>query len=158
MDYFKNGSKMWRWLLVFVWMFLIYLFSAQPANTSNNISLGLIDKVFSIFGFSIHTDLALLNIMNFVIRKAAHLFIYLILGGLITNALWPYRLTKGSLVLLSITIGSSYAAIDEFHQLFVAGRSGQISDVLLDSCGVLIGVILVSSLLFHKSALIKHDQ
>lgn len=38
--------------------------------------------------------------------------------------------------------GALYAASDEFHQLFVPGRSGQISDVLLDSAGVCFGVLL----------------
>lgn len=33
-----------------------------------------------------------------------------------------------------------YAASDEIHQLFVPGRSGQLSDVILDSAGALAGV------------------
>ena len=33
-----------------------------------------------------------------------------------------------------------YAAIDEIHQLFVPGRSGEIKDVLIDSCGSFIGI------------------
>lgn len=157
MNYFKYMSKSKRWLLVIVWMIIIFLFSAQPATASNNLSLGVIDQLLSFLGFSIDADLELMNTINFMIRKGAHLFVYLILGGLITNALWSYRLTKGSLLILSCIIGSSFAASDEFHQLFVDGRSGQISDVLLDSLGVVIGVLLVSSLLFSRSALSKRD-
>ena len=37
-------------------------------------------------------------------------------------------------------IAAAYAATDEFHQLFVPGRSGQLSDVILDSAGALAGV------------------
>ena len=33
---------------------------------------------------------------------------------------------------------------DEVHQLFVPGRSGQISDVILDSAGALAGVLVLS--------------
>ena len=39
--------------------------------------------------------------------------------------------------------GTFYAGTDEFHQLFVPGRSGQITDVILDSCGVLTGVLVM---------------
>ena len=35
-----------------------------------------------------------------------------------------------------------YAALDEIHQLFVPNRSGQVRDVLIDSVGILIGIIL----------------
>ena len=38
-----------------------------------------------------------------------------------------------------LMIGSCYAASDEIHQLFVSGRAGMISDVLIDSVGVLVG-------------------
>ena len=37
-------------------------------------------------------------------------------------------------------IAALYAASDEIHQLFVPGRSGQLSDVILDSAGALAGV------------------
>ena len=48
--------------------------------------------------------------------------------------------------LLYWLIGSFYAASDELHQLFVPGRSGEIKDVLLDSLGVLLGVLLLGLL------------
>ena len=37
---------------------------------------------------------------------------------------------------------TAYAASDEFHQLFVTGRSAQVRDVLIDSCGALCGLAL----------------
>ena len=37
-------------------------------------------------------------------------------------------------------IAALYAAYDEIHQLLVPGRSGQLSDVILDSAGALAGV------------------
>ena len=41
-------------------------------------------------------------------------------------------------------IAALYAATDEFHQLFVPGRSGQISDVILDSAGALAGLLILA--------------
>lgn len=35
-----------------------------------------------------------------------------------------------------------YAASDEFHQLFVPGRAGLITDVCIDSAGALLGILL----------------
>ena len=37
-------------------------------------------------------------------------------------------------------MAAAYAASDEFHQLFVEGRAGRVSDVLIDSAGALAGV------------------
>ena len=41
-------------------------------------------------------------------------------------------------------IAALYAAADEFHQLFVPGRSGQVSDVMLDSAGALAGLLILA--------------
>ena len=38
-------------------------------------------------------------------------------------------------------IGTAYAVTDEFHQAFVPGRSCELRDVVIDSCGVLTGVL-----------------
>ena len=37
----------------------------------------------------------------------------------------------------------AYAALDEYHQMFVPGRSAEVRDVLIDSIGIFAGVILV---------------
>ena len=41
-----------------------------------------------------------------------------------------------------------YAATDEIHQLFVAGRTGKWQDVLLDSSGALAGLLLAMFMLW----------
>ena len=46
--------------------------------------------------------------------------------------------------------GTIYAATDEIHQLFVPGRSGQVRDVLIDSCGVFIGVMVVTWIVSYR--------
>ena len=43
-----------------------------------------------------------------------------------------------------------YACTDEIHQLFIEGRSGEIRDILVDSTGALIGMVLVSIILKIK--------
>ena len=49
---------------------------------------------------------------------------------------------KRKYVLLASIICIIYALTDEFHQTFIDGRSGQISDVFLDSSGSLIATVV----------------
>ena len=49
--------------------------------------------------------------------------------------------------ILSFLFSVIYALSDEFHQTFVPGRDGNIVDVLIDSSGALVG-ILVSCIVY----------
>ena len=46
-------------------------------------------------------------------------------------------------ILISIGLAFLYACSDEIHQLFVNGRSGEFTDVLLDTCGAGFGILVV---------------
>src|ERR671914_2946165 len=71
-----------------------------------------------------------------VLRKLAHVGEYAILGGLL------YRAVRREPA--AIALGSLYAVTDEVHQSFVAGRNGSPVDWLIDTAGVVAGVLLVS--------------
>jgi VanZ family protein len=71
-----------------------------------------------------------------VLRKLAHLGEYAVLGALLFRALRREP--------TAIALGSLYAVTDEVHQSFVAGRTGSPLDWLLDSVGVVAGVLLLS--------------
>ena len=47
----------------------------------------------------------------------------------------------GKIFLGSILIVMLYAGTDEFHQMFVEGRSGKVTDVLIDTCGAVVGIL-----------------
>lgn len=111
--------------------------------------------------------------MELPIRKSAHALEYALLGLLLTLGLYKgsnhldktvcdkRNLKKrelGVLFLMKDTcfwknylgpwmISILYATSDEFHQLFVPGRSGQITDVCIDSAGAFLGVVLGCELL-----------
>jgi VanZ family protein len=69
-----------------------------------------------------------------ILRKAAHLTEYAILGLLLLRALGR----EGAAFLL----GAAYALTDEIHQHFVHGRHASPVDVAIDSTGVLLGILL----------------
>ena len=71
----------------------------------------------------------------------AHLTEFTILGGLLYTILRRY-ITYGT-VIKTIGLGMLIASLDEFIQLFSPGRSSQISDVLIDTVGIIIGILLV---------------
>ena len=72
--------------------------------------------------------------IDYPVRKCAHAGEYAVLGVLLTMALTDRRR-----VMPAAAIGILY----EFHQRFVPGRSCQLTDVLLDSAGLLAGIMLV---------------
>ena len=79
--------------------------------------------------------------LNRIVRKLAHLTEFTILGSVLYTILRRY-ITYGT-VIKTIGIGILIASLDEFIQLFSPGRSSQLSDVLIDTIGVLSGIILV---------------
>ncbi len=134
-------------LAVLLWMCLIFWFSAKPADESADMSQSVGHLAGELFvrdfqEWKPQEQDAFAERIDHFVRKSAHAAEYVVLGFLLGGmyASWGLRGKKHFFV----TAGSGilYAATDEFHQLFVPGRSGQLSDVLLDSCGVLAGTVL----------------
>ena len=84
---------------------------------------------------------------SFIVRKAAHFTIYLILGLLVSIVLTQKCLNLKQIIIYTVLICMAYAVTDEIHQLVVSGRAGMFTDVLLDSAGVVAGVLLMSLLI-----------
>jgi VanZ like family len=91
-----------------------------------------------IFGLSSIPDLGTgLGTWDLVLRKIAHFCEYAVLGALLLRAL--------AREVLAVAAGIAYAATDELHQHFVAGRHAAVRDVAIDAAGVLAGVLLLQS-------------
>lgn len=81
-------------------------------------------------------------VTNFLVRKTAHFTEYAVLGVLVAHAFDPEHAAEHmrlAAICLALVLVPS---IDETIQLFMAGRSGQVTDVLLDCCGAATGVLL----------------
>jgi VanZ family protein len=99
------------WLPVVVWAAVIFAFSSIPSLSTG---LGTWDTI---------------------LRKAAHMAEYAILGALLLRALGRE--------LPALFFGLAYAVTDEIHQHFVEGRHASPIDVAIDGVGVAIGIFLV---------------
>lgn len=136
------------WAGVVMWMTLIFSLSAQPANQSDALSGQTIRMVARLVipGFSELPQIQQENIVSswqHTARKIAHGLAYFVLGSLCMAALLQHELEMNQRALLALGISIAYAVSDEVHQVFVVGRSCQLSDVGIDTCGASIGILLV---------------
>lgn len=137
-----NMKKKYLWIAVVLWMTAIFAFSARPADLSAKDSRTVGYLVGSIFvpGFenlSAMEQMELVERIDYPVRKISHGTEYAVLAILLFLA-WG----EGNGRRITAWGGASlYAASDEFHQLFVSGRSGQITDVMIDSLGAAVGVV-----------------
>ncbi len=139
------AKKICSLTLLCFWMVCIFAFSAQPAEESSSLSnsvkekvVEVVQRVFPELGEEAakpNRDAALITL----IRKSAHFFAYFLLGILAVWTFACYGLEKRRW-LWALLLCVLYALSDEFHQLFVPGRAGRISDVCIDSAGAALGI------------------
>ncbi|MCI9174984.1 MAG: VanZ family protein [Lachnospiraceae bacterium] len=144
-------KKILTGLLVLGWMGIIFAFSAQNAaessQTSQSLSYRIAEWQNRLFGQE-KTEEELLEQaegMQLVIRKGAHMSEYALLTILLALHLGCYSFPKKRILILAFAAAVCYAATDEFHQLFVPGRAGRITDVCIDGVGCLAGAIFYAA-------------
>ena len=136
-----------RWILYILLgliVFFIWDNSMQNGGSSDGFSL-LFAEIFAhiVNKLGFHGNIWTLNR---IVRKLAHLTEFTILGSLLYTILRRY-ITYGT-VIKTIGLGMFIASLDEFIQRFSPGRSSQFSDILIDTVGVVIG-ILVAKLIYY---------
>ncbi len=107
------------WVLVAVWAGFIFTLSATP-----NLRFVQSDAI------------------DFVVRKAGHMAAFGILAVLLWRAISYSR--QGGAVAVSLALTILYAASDEFHQSFTAGRHASPVDVGIDSIGAVIALLALT--------------
>lgn len=123
-----------------LWMALIFSFSNQKDVESSNVSDSFIDrtvvKIYKIFNENItkEKENEIIEKYTYPIRKLAHYTLYFILGILSFLVVKDYSINK-KLIIYSLLICFLYACSDEFHQLFIIGRSARVLDVIIDTFG-----------------------
>lgn len=141
-----------RWILYIVLCLIVFFIwdnSLQNGGTSDGFSL-----IFAEWLAPIADKLGFYgNIwaLNRIVRKLAHLTEFTILGGVLYVVLRRY--IEYGTVVKTIGVGIVIACLDEFIQLFSLGRSSQLSDVLIDTIGIIIGILVVKLAYY-----ISHDK
>ncbi len=142
------------WILVVIWMMVIFILSDIKGIDSYNKSVGgiatIIDKTVDVTNnvgiTNVSGNKSKINSvskkLNYPVRKSLHAIEYLILTLLLYNAFYQSGVRNKKLIIYSILVCFLYACSDEFHQLF-RERTGQFSDVILDTFGGLLGLFLI---------------
>lgn len=149
----KTVMRMILGIMLAGWMLTIFLFSNQPATESSEISgtisYRLVEDTDEIFNWGLTAD-QIGNIagnIEYPIRKAAHMTEYAILGWLAFAFFYSFEMRQKIRYIAALGFSFCYASTDEFHQLFIPGRSGQFTDVCIDTAGAAIGLLLLAILI-----------
>lgn len=110
------------------------------SNTNGNDSSSQSNFFANIILQFIHIDK---ETLTFLIRKLAHMSEYAILALFTYYALIKIAFNKRIIFQITFLISFLYACSDEFHQLFISGRSGQFTDIIIDSTGCLIMLLFL---------------
>ena len=139
----KNKRLVLAWTLLILWMLFIFIMSSFNGVMSSNQSGSIATLIYNIFNIS-DTEK-----VSFIVRKCAHVSEFFILGILVINLVSKYNVKH--IYLISFIICVLYASSDEFHQLFVPGRSGQVTDIFIDMIGVVLGLSIYCLIKYFKS-------
>lgn len=132
------------WLPVIVWMSMVFTASADTKSYQHSSTLfePLMRWLFP------KMSPMTLEAFHHLFRKTCHLTEYAIFGWLVwrairrpvRNDLRPWSWVEAG---LALAVVFAYAASDEFHQIFVPTRTPLVTDVLIDSTGGLVMMLLL---------------
>jgi VanZ family protein len=152
----EKGRKIAIWSIVVLWMIVIFKLSAQSGEQSNDLSLGVSGLIAALIEKISPSSDAMA--FNHIIRKCAHFFAYLVLGMVVLFAMRKMGISGTKGILLTLAVCVVYAISDEWHQGFIPGRTPKRLDILIDSCGSLLGTILYSRILEKKWELFRPSK
>lgn len=150
-------EKLLAFLPAVGWYAVICAFSAQTGEESGHLSSSIVRGSFGLLGELgelLEGDWDAFLLLSFLVRKAAHMGVYFILTGLLLYGFWKIgtNLKPG---MAAVGLCALLAGLDEFHQTFVPGRDGKLSDVLIDLSGgvcFLLFWLVLSAVLRRKRA------
>jgi VanZ family protein len=135
---FKRLLK--NWLPVFIWLGVIFLGSSDLMSAEHT------SRFIVPFLRWLKPDISpeTLASIHFIVRKCAHLGEYAVLALLLLRAAILTNL-KRSLAILYVSVWVAclfVATTDEFHQTFVASRGASATDIMIDSGGAILGLLI----------------
>jgi len=144
-----------NWLPVLVWVGVIFL------GSTNLMSAEHTSRFIIPFLRWLKPDISAetLPSIHFILRKCAHVGEYAVLGLLLLRAATLMTNFKRSIPILYMSVLAVcvvVAATDECHQTFVASRGASVRDIMIDSGGVILGLLIGS--IFGMSRSIRLEK
>lgn len=148
------SKEITSWIIVIIWATVIFIMSSMNTNESNGKSKTIINEVVE---KSVETTNGLgitdkhpskykmqqvIEKWNYPLRKVAHASEYFVFTVLILVVLKNSGVSGVKMYVIASIICFIYSCTDEYHQTFVNGRTGQFSDVLIDTLGGFISCII----------------
>lgn len=157
----KNKKIIIPAILLLLCMGFIYYNSYQNGYDSNNISNGVLDrvksnelvnnKVTNKIALKIKKSLGINSSKEILIRKMAHMLEFCLLAILVAIVLYNFGLKGKGAIIYILFFTLFYAVLDEYHQMFIKGRTSSVRDVLIDFLGSIIGVIVFYFICYLKN-------
>lgn len=129
-------------------MAMIFHFSAQGGADSSALSYKVSEGIVRVADKVLDKNLSEAQIeayadhYHFYVRKLAHFSEYFLLAVSVAFPLYVYGMRGIWLVIFAGAFCVGFACLDEYHQSFVAGRAPSKRDVMIDSCGAFLGIIV----------------
>lgn len=166
----------WQWVGIITFVILYHLFLVWLSKMDSHfilkvilflvfmvLSVGVVYVLYTIVRPRV-SSIGIFEMNRWVIhrylRKHAHFFVYLFLGSFLMNALYLSKIRGWKAFGIAVVVSFAYAVSDELHQYFVPGRRPLVMDVIIDTAGASVGIVLYSTLnallKFSKRARKKH--
>ncbi|MGZ9585711.1 VanZ family protein [Paenibacillus marinisediminis] len=150
MTYRKKKFLLWI-VIALVWMAFIFYKSSQPyieqdlrpslASTLPQSVVNYLPNVEFYYDGELVTSELPYDFIEFFIRKGGHVAEFALLAFLVIHSFRVLGWNRAKAVTLGASIALVYAMSDEWHQSFVAGRTGHAIDVGVDSIGISLVVL-----------------
>lgn len=133
-------------ILLLYTFFIIFGFSSQNGSESSSVSKkvtsSILDKSKTYQNKTISEKERIFDRTEKIIRKIAHFSIYALVGLLLMGFVSTYNVKTRNKVIICLLVGILYAISDEIHQNFSPGRTPKITDVYIDTLGVIVGMLV----------------
>lgn len=157
--------RLFSLLPALVLLVVIFSFSSQSGEESGRLSYAVSLWLVNLWNrlFQLNFDSSALaeqaETIHFFIRKAAHMTEYALLALSATLPWFVYQAqNRPSRLPVTLIFCAASAAVDEFHQSFVAGRGPSVTDVGIDTAGALLALLFFQFVLWiiRQRALKQH--
>lgn len=130
-----------RWGITLVWAAVIFTLSTE--TYAGSLSALLLRDLLDLLRVTVSP--AAFDTLHHLFRKSAHVTEYAIFSMLLYHCLLGSNRTvwRTKVAALSVLIAGAYSLTDEFHQVFVPGRTASLLDCGLDTMGATLGMLLV---------------